>query len=166
MKLKYIVMFLVLFLCVAHSDAPTITKNDNGLIAVLAPSSKVPRTEITCLADNIYFEARGEPVAGQYAVAQVTVNRFVNSNVDSICKIVYARGSSVCQFSWTCSKTAVKNIPAYLQAVRIAKEFLVDGHEVPELQAAWYFHADTVHPAWADTKHKICKIGHHTFYHG
>ena len=45
--------------------------------------------EFECLALNVYFESRGEPLAGQYAVAAVTLNRVVHPAFpDSICQVV------------------------------------------------------------------------------
>lgn len=62
------------------------------------------KKQIECLARNVYFEARGEPYAGQQAVAWVTMNRVVDSNFDkSICDIVSQKSAGVCQFSWYCS---------------------------------------------------------------
>jgi len=69
------------------------------------------KKQLTCLAKNIYFEARNEPFAGQFAVALVTLNR-VNDTAfpDTICKVVYQGIHTTdgfpkrdrCQFSWYC----------------------------------------------------------------
>lgn len=59
--------------------------------------------EITCLADNIYFEARGEGWHGWSAVASVTMNRVSNPKYpNSVCKVVKQKRNNVCQFSWVC----------------------------------------------------------------
>lgn len=56
------------------------------------------KTEIGCLAANLYFEARGEPLKGQLAVAKVTLNRVKSKQYpDSICAVVFQKH----QFSWT-----------------------------------------------------------------
>ena len=64
-----------------------------------APTQK----QITCLAENIYFEAGHEPIEGKIAVAHVTFNRVLAGNyADSICDVVYQKTKSTCQFSWYC----------------------------------------------------------------
>src|SRR6266511_2332143 len=51
---------------------------------------------LICLATNVFFEARGEQIPGQYAVAEVTMRR-AEWKKTRVCKVVYARR----QFSWT-----------------------------------------------------------------
>ena len=76
---------------------------------------------LRCLARNVYFEARGEPEAGQYAVAEVTMNRKVSGRYpNTVCGVVYERQA----FSWT----AVDILPepegeAWSRAQEIAEEF-------------------------------------------
>ena len=63
---------------------------------------KATNAELLCLAKNIYYEARGEPMHGKIAVAQVTLNRVTHRTEfqSSICGVVYAKH----QFSWTMEK--------------------------------------------------------------
>jgi spore germination cell wall hydrolase CwlJ-like protein len=76
--------------------------SDNQLIIMLfllvifaQPASA--GNDLICLAKNLYFEARGENEAGQFAVGFVTMNRVRNKRwPDSVCKVVYQPG----QFSW------------------------------------------------------------------
>src|SRR5262245_60964762 len=63
---------------------------------------------LMCLARNGYFEARGEPVAGQFAVAEVTMNRKASRLFPrTVCEVVYQknwdpiRKREVAAFSWT-----------------------------------------------------------------
>jgi hypothetical protein len=65
-------------------------------------------SSLACLARNIYFEARGEPVAGQFAVAEVTMNRKASRLFPrTVCEVVYQktwdpiRKREVAAFSWT-----------------------------------------------------------------
>ena len=129
------------------------------------------RRNLACLARNIYFEARGEPVRGQRAVAEVTMNRKASGRYpDSVCGVVYQknwdplRGRYVSAFSWTEFDT----LPApsgeqWLQAWEIA-EAVYYRREPPVLDGAMFFHATYMKPDWAKTKKAIARIGGHVFY--
>ena len=53
---------------------------------------------LECLALNVYYEARGESLAGQYAVAEVTMNRKSAARYPkTVCEVVYQKSA----FSWT-----------------------------------------------------------------
>jgi len=60
------------------------------------------KKEMDCLAKNIYYEAGNQPIDGQTAVAQVTMNRKNANFANSICGVVYQKTGDICQFSWTC----------------------------------------------------------------
>jgi N-acetylmuramoyl-L-alanine amidase len=128
-------------------------------------------SELQCLAENIYFEARGEPVAGQYAVAEVTVNRtHARSFPHDICLVVHEtrwdpiRRRFVADFSWT-ERGALfpEDGPAWRQAMAVANEVYEDLHE-PVVPGALFYHATNVRPSWARTKRVIATIGNHVFY--
>lgn len=127
--------------------------------------------QIECLAMNIYHEARGEPIVGQYAVAEVTLNRTHSREFpSSVCKVVYQkywnphRKISVPAFSWTGqSVTTNFNSAAWRQAKEIARTVLThDG--IPTLQGALYYHSIDVKPAWSRRHKRIATIGRHIFY--
>ena len=91
-----------------------------GLLATTA-SASFPTTnaEIECLAKNIYFEARGEPLAGQFAVAYITLNRVEDSRwSDTICEVVYEPGP---QFAWTANERAVSDNSSWETALLVAR---------------------------------------------
>src|SRR5262245_28051614 len=129
------------------------------------------RRSLLCLARNIYFESRGEPEAGQYAVAEVTMNRKASGRYPrTVCEVVYQknwdplRGRYVGAFSWTEFDT----LPApqgeqWLQAWEIA-EAVYHGREPPVLEGAMFFHATYIKPDWAKTKKPLARIGGHIFY--
>ena len=125
-----------------------------------------------CLALNIYHEARGEPIAGQYAVAEVTMNRAASERYpDSICAVVYQqnwdrrRGRYVGMFSWTELEANSQIEPdALRQAWAIAQEVYHDRH-TPSVGQALFYHADYIKPRWARHKTVVAKIGRHIFYH-
>ncbi|MFV2058564.1 MAG: cell wall hydrolase [Thiohalomonadales bacterium] len=128
--------------------------------------------DIRCLAMNVYHEARGEPISGKRAVAEVTMNRAAaNKFPNDICEVVYQRNYSrrykryISAFSWTNDKITdiPENSAAWLAAVKIAKQ-VYDLEVKSEAEHALYFHADYVNPRWAKQKQRIAKIGHHIFY--
>jgi len=124
--------------------------------------------ERRCLATAIYFEARGEPVRGQVAVAQVVLNR-VRSPLfpETICGVVYqGQMQKGCQFSFTCDGHT--DIPRDKQqwalAQDIAKQIMAGELWLPEVGYSTYYHANYVSPGWANRMSKIDKIGRHIFY--
>jgi spore germination cell wall hydrolase CwlJ-like protein len=129
------------------------------------------RQDLTCLARNIYYEARGEPIAGQYAVAEVTLNRKASGRYPkTICEVVHQqnwdpiRGRYVGAFSWT----EFDELPApggeeWQRAWRVAEAVYYQKH-IPVLQGALFYHANYVEPDWARQKRAVAKIGRHIFY--
>ena len=133
-----------------------------------------------CLAKNIYFEARNEPFAGQFAVAMVTLNRVYDKQFpNSICEVVYqglhyASGHPKrdrCQFSWYCDGKVddVKNKRAYMESETIAdlameqyKTLKSKGLDITE--GARYYHTYEVSPKWSKTFPVVGRIGDHIFY--
>ena len=127
--------------------------------------------ELECLAENIYFEARGEPLAGQYAVAEVTMNRTRAGNFPrTICAVVHEQRwdprlrRQVADFSWTqLGPLSPEDGPAWKQARSIASAVYDDLH--PALvPGALYYHATSVRPAWARGRRALATIGNHIFY--
>lgn len=129
------------------------------------------RQELTCLARNVYFEARGEPQAGQYAVAEVTMNRKAAARYpESVCAVVYQknwdalRGRFVGAFSWT----ELGALPEprgedWERARKVAQEVYY-GRRPLQLQGAMYYHATSITPSWAKEKKLVARIGGHLFY--
>lgn len=126
----------------------------------LAQLPKPKQAEVVCLAKNIYHEARGEPIEGQIAVAQVTINRVHSGEFQSsICKAVYADK----QFSWTAKPATVKDRKAWSTAMIIATAVLTKSIHLPDFKAL-YFHTKQVRPKWSRTKRVVAQIGNHIFY--
>ncbi len=129
------------------------------------------RKNLDCLARNVYFEARGEPLAGQYAVAEVTLNRQASRLYPrTICEVVYQknwdplRKRYVGAFSWT----EFDSLPEpsgeeWDRAWRVA-EAVYYGKTSPALQGALHFHATYIQPDWAKSKRRVARIGKHVFY--
>ena len=122
---------------------------------------KATNSELLCLAKNIYYEARGEPMHGKIAVAQVTLNRVTHRTEfqSSICGVVYAKH----QFSWTMESHREPRGEAWREAQAIAKAVIVGTAHLPDFKAL-YFHNLTVKPRWNQTKELVARIGNHIFY--
>ena len=118
-------------------------------------------TDVECLAKNIYHEARGEPLEGQIAVAQVTLNRVQHPQFhNTVCSVVYAPS----QFSWTLDKKKrVRDQKAWQASVNIARAVLTQAVRLPDFPAL-YFHTTKVSPRWNRNKKVLAKIGDHIFY--
>lgn len=138
--------------------------------------------QITCLATNIYFEARSEDELSQVAVAQVTVNRARSRKFpDTICEVVYQAEHSAwylenhnrlvpkrgrCQFSWYCDgkPDAIRDEKAYEYARMIAKAVYYGEYQMIVSDNTLFYHADYVEPYWAMTMAYHDQIGAHIFY--
>mgnify|MGYP006251869589 CR=1 FL=1 len=140
--------------------------------------------QITCLADNIYWEARNQPVKGMIAVGLVTENRVEDDRYpDTYCEVVeqgpvreswkqngvYYPIKHRCQFSWYCDGKAdtiskydteifdkIYNLSRIILNPNIILLDITDG--------ATHYHADYVFPEWRKTKTKTVEIGDHIFY--
>ena len=138
------------------------------------------KKQLTCLAKNIYFEARNEPFAGQFAVALVTLNRVNDAAFpDTICKVVYqgihtADGfpkRNRCQFSWYCDGNSdeVRNLKSYDKTQKIANLAMLQYSKMKSegldfTEGARYYHTYEISPRWSRTFPKVGRIGDHIFY--
>ena len=127
--------------------------------------------DLQCLAENVYFEARGEPLAGQYAVAEVTMNRTQAPYFPhTVCEVVHetrwdpSRRRHVADFSWTESGAlSAPDGPAWKQAMTIATA-VYDDMNKPQVPGALFYHATSIRPGWARTRKAVATIGNHIFY--
>ncbi|RUX02766.1 cell wall hydrolase [bacterium M00.F.Ca.ET.141.01.1.1] len=148
---------------------PPMAKGDHAWIQNPLPASVFSKPEQKCLANGIYFEARGETVRGQAAVAQVILNRVRNpAYPNSICGVVYQNDSwfNRCQFSFACDgrKKRIDNPVAYKTAQDIGMAVTAGKIFIPEVGSSTHYYANYVHPGWARTMQKMTKIGLHIFY--
>lgn len=118
-----------------------------------------------CLTEALYFEARGESLDGQIAVAEVILNR-VDSGLypRTICGVVKQRGGGGCQFSYVCQgKVKMREKRAADLAGRIARAML-DGAPRVLTDGATHFHTRAVKPSWSKRFARTAAIGAHLFY--
>ena len=117
-----------------------------------------------CLRQALYFESRGESLQGQFAVAEVILNRVDSPDFpDTVCSVVNARGRGACAFSYVCDGVrSMSEAGARDRAGRIARVML-DGAPRSLTMGATYFHASYVSPNWG-RRVKTAAIGAHLFY--
>ena len=169
-----------------HILAQTENKNVAPVVEVLPEPEPEPVVEektdpeLICLAMNIYHEARNQSMAGQMAVALVTMNRVNDPRYpNTICEVVMegpTRTSWVdkskeypikhrCQFRWYCDglSDTVKDFDTFIKITKLA-DIIITQLVVDITDGATHYHADYVKPSWAATKTRTTKIDDHIFY--
>lgn len=176
-NLMFISMFGVLILGVigiarfAFVDRGLIEPSRTQVLQREASRAQRRANDLECLAENVYFEARGEPLEGQYAVAEVTLNRTRSDNFPhTVCGVVHeirwspSHGRLVADFSWTeQGGLSPEDGPAWKQAMAVATAVYDDVHE-PVVPGALFYHATNVHPEWSRIRKAVTTIGKHIFY--
>lgn len=125
-------------------------------------------SQFQCLQEAIYHEARGETIPGQFAVAEVILNRVDIPNYpDSVCGVVHqnAHLDNACQFSYACNgrSRAMPEGQARTLAARIA-QVMLSGAPRELTDGATHFHNRTVRPVWSRRFAQTAEIGTHLFY--
>lgn len=119
----------------------------------IKPPKLPPAREFSCLVENVYHEARGEPIHGQYAVVWVTMARAKTYN--NICKTVWKRK----QFSWTSQKVKKLSNSDWLTTANTVYEAL----QLRDTLNATHYHNKKVNPKWK--LKRVAIIGNHIFYY-
>lgn len=164
---------------VAHPVPNPVKVTYRDLPAIPAPVNTTDlhtKKQIECLASNIYFEARSEPLSGQVAVALVTLNRAASDMFpNTICAVVKQQRADVCQFSWWCDnvhraqamRKAFPEKHVYKQIVELATTIYssyptLDDHT----RGALFYHATYVpkQKLGVSGLQRTTKIGRHVFY--
>lgn len=153
----------------AIEPEPEITDSDDSrpeTLRELVAETRAPEqlsAEMECLAGAVYFESRGEPLAGQLAVAQVVINRAESRTFpSSYCGVVYQRS----QFSFVKGGSMPRIRRSSVEwnraktIARIAHEGMWDSEAADSL----YFHAKYVNPSWSRKKTARARINTHIFY--
>ncbi len=147
----------------AHgAGAKVIDYSDDWLARLPAPTGD---QEWDCLRRAVYFESRGESIQGEFAVAEVVLNRVDSPDYPkSVCGVVEARGHGACAFSWVCDAFSddMRDPVARDRAGRIARVML-DGAPRTLTLGATYFHTRWVRPDWGPVV-QTAAIGAHIFY--
>jgi spore germination cell wall hydrolase CwlJ-like protein len=124
--------------------------------------------EWRCLAEALYFEARGESVKGQFAVAEVILNRVDSPEFpDTVCGVIH-QGTGrkyQCQFTYTCDghKEVIAEPRAFERVGKVAA-LMVKGAPRTLTDGATHYHTKAVNPRWARKFPRTTTIGVHHFY--
>ncbi|WP_299040874.1 cell wall hydrolase [uncultured Tateyamaria sp.] len=121
-----------------------------------------------CLSEALYFEARGETVKGQFAVAEVIMNRVRSARFpDNVCGVInQGTGKRYqCQFTYTCdgNPETIHEPRAFERVSKVARAVL-DGRAPDLTKGATHYHTTAVRPQWARVYTKTAAIGVHVFY--
>lgn len=148
---------------------PPVGEKDHAWAGTALPAKTFSAAEQRCLAAGIYFEARGESVKGQAAVAQVILNRVRNPTYPAtVCGVVYQNKNwrNRCQFSFACDgiKDRVRSPKHWDMAEEIALATAAGKIWLTEVGSSTHYHATYVSPPWARKMRKVGQIGLHIFY--
>lgn len=129
------------------------------------------RADLNCLAENVYYEGRGESLAGQHAIAEVTLNRVASGQFpDTVCGVVHEQRWDVVRkryvggFSWTEFEDLRRPQGQAWQRAFAAATAVYDNEAAQRAEGALFYHATSIEPAWAKTKERVARIGNHVFY--
>ncbi len=153
-------------------ENPALSSNIYGLNKVVWDGISSPENTLSsedhCLAQAVYFEARGESIEGQLAVAQVVLNRVKNRRYpSSICGVVFQneRLRHRCQFSFACDGRSdrPREVRAWDLAIRVSQVAKL-GLWTDITGSATHYHATYVDPGWNDQLQHTATFGQHQFY--
>ena len=155
---------------VAHLFGLTKVRRPSEWTSSKLLSLPIPKSDkqMSCLAEALYFEARGEPIKGQLAVGEVILNRVEDTRYpSSICKVIN-QGTGrrfACQFTYTCDgklETVHERQP-YEMALKIAK-ILLTTHDRKLTKGSTHYHSNYVNPKWSKKFQRVARFGRHIFY--
>ena len=155
---------------VAHFFGLTKVRRPSEWTSSKLLSLPVPKSDkqMSCLAEALYFEARGEPIKGQLAVGEVILNRVEDARYpSSICRVIN-QGTGrrfACQFTYTCDgklETVHERKP-YEISLKIAK-ILMTTHDRKLTRGSTHYHSNYVDPKWSKKFERVAKFGRHIFY--
>lgn len=170
--MKYLIYFISIIGFLTPQELPNHSPPTNQLYY---QNLFIDYDQVSCLADNIYFEARSENEIGQYAIAKVTLNR-VESGIfpQKICEVVRQERNGVCQFSWWCDKelrersiNKLIDDDAYQQIKIIALDAYLNNDEINVgTKGATFYHTKNVKKRKIGVARlqKTTTIGKHVFY--
>jgi N-acetylmuramoyl-L-alanine amidase len=159
----------------SYSEQDGYDPTNDNIVGVIR--SLILLVNVLC-AQNMYFEAGNQPLAGKIAVSQVVINRTEHMNYPtSICGVVYQakwkenwKGNMMpvrhqCQFSWFCDGKSddPEDSKTWLQCLTLARNIL-QGAYGDITEGATHYHSVYVNPYWADSLNETVTINEHIFY--
>ena len=123
---------------------------------------------LLCMSLNIYFEARSEPIQGQIAVAETTLNRVRSPDYpDTVCGVVLQENENGCSFSWWCDGLSdePEEQNSFHTSKALAKLMLEDGDYIYVVgNQVTHYHTKDITPYWVDSFEYVKSVGKHVFY--
>ncbi|WP_211595190.1 cell wall hydrolase [Paracoccus litorisediminis] len=146
---------------VVYVEVPAPVVVTQVIHAPISTARPAPRPDSLCLALNIYHEARGEPLKGQVAVGQVTLNRaaVAYKGASSVCDTVFARK----QFSWTHEDPRQPSGAELRPSLDLARKILAGRYIDRTHGALHYYNPHKVDAWWADSYAEVAVLGNHRF---
>ena len=186
--MRLLIAATVATLMFSNAQADSASTFQNAIKDEIYTAENQP--ELYCLAMNIYHEAKSEPLAGQYAVADVTINRTLDTRYpNTVCEVVmqarmkeswktkqypdlpdserkYIPIRNKCQFSWFCDgkADAVRDSDAWRKAQEVAYRIVVEKKYRGITEGSTHYHATYVSPRWAKSFDLVGRVGAHIFY--
>jgi spore germination cell wall hydrolase CwlJ-like protein len=148
------------------ATAPKTIRYSNAFLADMPAANGGPQWR--CLAEALYFEARGESAEGLFAVGEVILNRVDSGNYpNNICAVIN-QGTGrkyACQFTYTCDgiPERISEPRAFSRVGKVAR-LLMDGAPRRLTSGATHYHTKAVSPSWARRYPRTASIGSHLFY--
>lgn len=150
-----------------------VPRSSPGPMIATTAAVRVDAKELSCLATAVYFEARGESLEGQKAVAEVVIRRSQDRSgyfPTTLCGVI-AEGATgrgrACQFSFMCdgSSRQARDRDAWETAMQVARyELSEQGRQEDVTRGATHFHTTAVRPGWRKRLQRTVEIGDHIFY--
>ena len=152
-------------LLTAPENAPEVSFSSGWLDTQPTPTGNA---NWACLTEALYFEARGEILKGQFAVAEVIMNRVKSARYpDNICGVInQGTGRKYqCQFTYTCDGNPEHiNEPRAWERVGKVAKIMLSGAPRALTGGATYYHTTAVNPSWSRKFNQTAAIGVHQFY--
>ena len=156
-----------------NAAAPSDDNNtDDPRIMDIQRLDALPRPEgdrqWRCLAEALYFEARSETLPGQYAVAEVILNRVDSPRYpNTVCDVVNQGTGQryACQFTYTCDglQETIGEQSAWNRVGHVAR-IMIQGAPRDLTHGATHYHTTRVRPRWANIYPQTARYGVHVFY--
>jgi spore germination cell wall hydrolase CwlJ-like protein len=145
------------------------TANTTFAVSQKPKPTPIPKNDLQCMAENIFYESATESYAGKLAVGHVVLNRVRSQGYpNTVCGVIYDGSQyGACQFSWICDqnrRSIDKSSKFWHESYKAAVTILSNKDTVDFTSGATSYHADYVKPDWSRTLQFVAKIDRHLFY--